>query len=172
MVLTIFMVQSAVCVYSFIFCVEGCRRNSDNSNRIIVRVNNETIPENHRLKCTDNETRSLACLNGGSCFAVYIEDRTVQCACVTKYIGSRCEMIDPEIIFEQYETRQRKVKIACISGFGGVGYVLLIIVLAVVYKLCTKKSDDIRNSDESAIPLNPDDSKQRTQQEIKETELI
>ncbi len=25
--------------------------------------------------------------------------------CLTKYIGSRCEMIDPEIIFEQYESK-------------------------------------------------------------------
>ncbi|XP_071167825.1 uncharacterized protein [Mytilus edulis] len=160
--------------YSMLFvCTDGCRRRSDNSNRIIFRVNNETIPENHRLHCTDNETQDVACLNGGSCFAVYVEDRTVQCACLTKYIGSRCEMIDPEIIFEQYETKsQRKVKIACISGFGGLGYVLLIIVLAIVYKICTKKSDDVQNRDQSATPLNPNDNKQRTQKAIKETSLI
>ncbi|OPL33613.1 hypothetical protein AM593_03885, partial [Mytilus galloprovincialis] len=66
-------------------------------------VNSQMIPENHRLSCSDNETKTVACLNGGSCFAVYVEDRTVQCACYSKYIGRRCEMIDPEIIFDDKE---------------------------------------------------------------------
>ncbi|VDI76441.1 Hypothetical predicted protein [Mytilus galloprovincialis] len=160
--------------YSLLFvCTEGCRRSSDSSNKITVKVNNETIPENHRLFCTKNETRSLACLNGGSCFAVYIEDRTVQCACVNKYTGSRCEMIDPEIIFEQYETSQRKVKIACISGFGGLGYLLLIVVLAIIYKKCTKESGNFQNSDPSARPLTMDNDKTKNtdRDEIRKTTL-
>lgn len=151
--------------YSLMFIfTEGCMRGSDSSNldKITYTINNETIPRNHRLNCTDNETQSLSCLNGGSCFAVYVEDRIVQCACFAKYIGSRCEMIDPEIIFDQSETRQRKVRIAFISGFGGLGYLLLIAVLAIVYKKCTKQrsnrdgieiNGDVQNSDPSAIPL-------------------
>ncbi|XP_052100707.1 uncharacterized protein LOC127734743 [Mytilus californianus] len=153
--------------YSLMFIyAEGCMRCSDSSNldKITFTVNNETIPENHRLNCTDNETQSLACLNGGSCFAIYVEDRIVQCACFTKYIGSRCEMIDPEIIFDQ--TRQRKVRIGYISGFGGLGYLLLIVFLAIVYKKCTKQSGDVQNSDPSAIPLTNTMIKRRTQIEI------
>lgn len=51
-----------------------------NDFRIFIEVNSQLIPENHRLKCTVNETQTLACLNGGTCFTVYVEDRIVQCA--------------------------------------------------------------------------------------------
>ncbi|VDI76440.1 Hypothetical predicted protein [Mytilus galloprovincialis] len=116
--------------YSLLFvCTEGCRRSSDSSNKITVKVNNETIPENHRLFCTKNETRSLACLNGGSCFAVYIEDRTVQCACYSKYKGRRCEMIDPEIIFDDKETGQKEVAIGLISGFAASIFLFIVFVI-------------------------------------------
>ena len=54
-----------------------------NDFRIFIEVNSQMIPENHRLSCSDNETKTVACLNGGSCFAVYVEDRTVQCAWVS-----------------------------------------------------------------------------------------
>ncbi|XP_063431210.1 uncharacterized protein LOC134713858 [Mytilus trossulus] len=80
-------------------------------------VNSQLIPENHRLACSDNETLTLACLNGGSCFAVYVEGRIVQCACISKYIGRRCEMIDPEMIFDDKENGQEEVAIGLISGF-------------------------------------------------------
>lgn len=65
--------------------IVGCIRKSDNSNR--AKIDNEEktqiILENYRLSCSDNETKALACLNGGSCFVVYVEDRIVKCAWVS-----------------------------------------------------------------------------------------
>ncbi|XP_063431204.1 uncharacterized protein LOC134713855 [Mytilus trossulus] len=114
--------------------VKGCLRSSGNSNidKLTYKVNNQTIPENHRLECTENETRTLACLNGGSCFAVYVEDRVVECACLNKYIGNRCEMIDPEIIFDQL-AREKEVRIGFISGFTALIILLVIVILILIW---------------------------------------
>ncbi|XP_071166066.1 uncharacterized protein [Mytilus edulis] len=96
---------------------------------VYTEVNSQMIPENHRLSCSDNETKALACLNGGSCFAVYVEDRTVQCACYSKYIGRRCEMIDPEIIFDDKETEQKEVAIGLISGFAASIFLFIVFLI-------------------------------------------
>lgn len=62
---------------------EGCGRTPSQPSPPVTTPGpseNSTIPENHRLSCTENETYQTACLNGGSCFATYIEYRTIQCA--------------------------------------------------------------------------------------------
>ncbi|OPL33578.1 hypothetical protein AM593_05760, partial [Mytilus galloprovincialis] len=124
---------------------EGCIRSSGNSNpdKLTYIVNNQTDPENHRLDCTDNETQALACLNGGSCFAVYVADRVVECACLNKYIGKRCEMIDPEIIFDQ-SAREKVVRIGFISGFTALIILLVIVILILIWCKIrrSKKSKD------------------------------
>ncbi len=65
--------------------IVGCIRKSDNSGpgKIDNEENNQIILENYRLSCSDNETKALSCLNGGSCFVVYVEDRIVKCSWVS-----------------------------------------------------------------------------------------
>lgn len=129
LVILLFPFFSLLFVYT-----EGCIRSSGNSNlgKLTHKVNNQTIPENHRLNCTDNETQTLACLNGGSCFAIYVADRVVECACLNKYIGNRCEMIDPEIIFDQ-SAREEEVRIGFISGFTALIILFLIVILILIW---------------------------------------
>jgi hypothetical protein len=41
---------------------------------------NSTVPENHRLACTENETQQKACLHGGTCLASVLDNyRTISC---------------------------------------------------------------------------------------------
>ncbi|XP_052095709.1 uncharacterized protein LOC127731019 [Mytilus californianus] len=137
-------------VYSLmVVFTEGCMRSSNNSteSKMKYKVNNQTIPENHRLGCTFNETQTLACLNGGSCFAVEVGGRIVQCACYTKYVGNRCEMIDPEMIFGPSE-KEKEVRIGLISGVTAYIILILIVVLVVIY--CKK----IKNRRKETSTLN------------------
>ncbi|XP_052100702.1 uncharacterized protein LOC127734719 isoform X5 [Mytilus californianus] len=147
LVILLFQFFSLLFVYT-----ECCIRSSENSNKgkLKYKVNNQTIPENHRLNCTDNETYTLACLNGGSCFVVYVdvEDRVVGCACLNKYIGNRCEITDPEIIFDQ-SAREKEVRIGFISGFTALIILLLIVIVILIWfkmKRCKKEKGSNRKS--------------------------
>ncbi|XP_071158559.1 uncharacterized protein [Mytilus edulis] len=126
------------CYSLVVVFTEGCMRSStENStvSKMKYNINNQTIPENHRLGCTYNETQTLACLNGGSCFAVEVGDRIVQCACYTKYVGIRCEMIDPEMIFGPSE-KEKDVRTGLISG--ATAYLILILIAVLVVLYCKK----------------------------------
>ncbi|XP_052100701.1 uncharacterized protein LOC127734719 isoform X4 [Mytilus californianus] len=150
LVILLFQFFSLLFVYT-----ECCIRSSENSNKgkLKYKVNNQTIPENHRLNCTDNETYTLACLNGGSCFVVYVdvEDRVVGCACLNKYIGNRCEITDPEIIFDQ-SAREKEVRIGFISGFTALIILLLIVIVILIwFKMKrSKKAKDTKSKSNKA----------------------
>ncbi|XP_063431203.1 uncharacterized protein LOC134713854 [Mytilus trossulus] len=135
----LFTVCSLLFVYTGV--IVGCIRKSDNSNpsKIDNEENNQIILENYRLSCSDNETKALSCLNGGSCFVVYVEDRIVKCACSNKYIGKRCEMIDPEIIFRQSENEGKDARNGFIIGFIVIIILLLIALFVLIYlKRCNQ----------------------------------
>lgn len=68
-------------------------------DKIVYKVNNQTIPENHTQGCTDNETQTLSCLNEGSCFVVFIVDRIALCAWVFQIYFNKPEQL---LIFAVY----------------------------------------------------------------------
>ncbi|VDI23817.1 Hypothetical predicted protein [Mytilus galloprovincialis] len=90
---------------------------------------------NHRLKCTENETQTIACRNGGTCFATFIEDRFVRCACVKKYTGKFCEMIDINIIFK----REREEKTTNAGLIAGIITIVLLFTVVIIILICKKK---------------------------------
>ncbi|XP_071167829.1 uncharacterized protein [Mytilus edulis] len=90
---------------------------------------------NHRLKCTENETQTIACRNGGTCFATFIEDRFVRCACVKKYTGKFCEMIDINIIFK----RSREEKTTNAGLIAGIITIVLLFTVFIIILICKKK---------------------------------
>ncbi|XP_052100693.1 uncharacterized protein LOC127734718 isoform X2 [Mytilus californianus] len=111
-----------------------CMRGYDSSiiPELIYKVNNQTIQGNNSKVCTDNETLTSSCLNGGSCFAVDKGDRIVRCACYTGYIGKRCERIDPSITFKSFEKKEA-INGRLIPGITALVAFILIVVLMVVY---------------------------------------
>nr|XP_022334899.1 uncharacterized protein LOC111131587 [Crassostrea virginica]XP_022334937.1 uncharacterized protein LOC111131617 [Crassostrea virginica] len=52
-------------------------------------------PRTHRLPCTQQEIESIGCLNGGTCFALMMEDRSIHCLCRENYYGLNCYMYYP-----------------------------------------------------------------------------
>ncbi|XP_078316700.1 uncharacterized protein LOC111120759 isoform X2 [Crassostrea virginica] len=95
-------------------------------------VSSTTAFQTHRKPCTFNETIAQGCLNGGSCFALEIEEgheRTTHCHCRENYIGKTCFYIDPTLIFQR--EREDQVKAASIAA-SVVGIVLFVTVIVCV----------------------------------------
>ncbi|VDI63829.1 Hypothetical predicted protein, partial [Mytilus galloprovincialis] len=102
-------------------------------DKIVYKVNNQTIPENHTQDCTDNETQTLSCLNEGSCFVVFIVDRIALCACYTQYIGNRCEMIITNTTLKQFEsTEEKEVVNRHIPGLTAAVVAVFIVILVII----------------------------------------
>ncbi|XP_052100696.1 uncharacterized protein LOC127734718 isoform X4 [Mytilus californianus] len=122
------------CMCLLIVYTATCMRGYDSSiiPELIYKVNNQTIQGNNSKVCTDNETLTSSCLNGGSCFAVDKGDRIVRCACYTGYIGKRCERIDPSITFKSFEKKEA-INGRLIPGITALVAFILIVVLMVVY---------------------------------------
>ncbi|XP_076102930.1 uncharacterized protein LOC143072039 isoform X2 [Mytilus galloprovincialis] len=112
-------------------------------------VFNQTILQNHTLGCTENEIKTLSCLNGGSCFVVYIDDRTVQCACYTQYIGYRCEMIDRNITLKSSEsTEEKDIENRHIPGItAGVVAVFIVVLAIILIRRIERKSSEGNGSE-------------------------
>ncbi|KAL5018313.1 hypothetical protein ScPMuIL_004035 [Solemya velum] len=82
----------------------------------------------HRVNCTASEIASRACLNGGICFVVVLDNkRTASCHCTGMFIGDRCQELTPDIFWPSTKDSGR-IATASIAG----SIVLLIIVTVVV----------------------------------------
>ncbi|XP_052100703.1 uncharacterized protein LOC127734722 [Mytilus californianus] len=125
----------------FIYRV-GCFRNSNSSaiSKIIYKFNNQTIPENHTLGCTDKETQTLACLNGGVCFVVDANYRKARCACNIEYIGNRCEIKDQNMDLQQF-SKEKKGMNGLIPGITALIVIVLIVSLTVIYIRGIERND-------------------------------
>ncbi|XP_052685976.1 pro-neuregulin-3, membrane-bound isoform-like isoform X1 [Crassostrea angulata] len=88
----------------------------------------------NRKPCTQNETVSQGCLNGGTCFVMEFEEghRTTHCYCKENYIGKTCFYIDPTLIFQR--EREDHVKAAAIAA-SVVGIVLFVTVIVCILVL-------------------------------------
>lgn len=91
----------------------------------------------NRKPCTQNETVSQGCLNGGTCFVMEFEEghRTTHCYCKENYIGKTCFYIDPTLIFQRsLWEREDHVKAAAIAA-SVVGIVLFVTVIVCILVL-------------------------------------
>ncbi|XP_071167828.1 uncharacterized protein [Mytilus edulis] len=128
---------SLSCLFSsLLFVYKGsCMENSRNATKpkVIYIVNNITIPENRTQGCSDNEIQTLDCLNGGVCFTVDEFDKIVLCACYKHYIGSRCQMINPNITLKQFEEKKegRNRLIPGITASVVAVFIFVMIVIAI-----------------------------------------
>ncbi|XP_071130784.1 uncharacterized protein [Mytilus edulis] len=146
--------------YVLIF-TEGCGRTPSQPSPPVTTPGpseNSTIPENHRLSCTENETFQTACLNGGSCFATYVEYRTIQCACPKKYVGDRCQMIDPTIIFGR-ENEEKVTKAGLAAGLTALILFLTVLIFILIWhrRYKRRKDREKQNKEEQRIQYNNGD---------------
>ncbi|XP_063431208.1 uncharacterized protein LOC134713856 isoform X2 [Mytilus trossulus] len=117
------------------------------------KANNRTISENHTQSCSDNETQTLDCLNGGSCFVVFIEERIVKCACYTQYVGTRCEMINTNRTLKQFEgTEEKDVDNRHIPGItAGVVTVFIVLLAIILIRRIERNSSEGNGSETTKI---------------------
>ena len=94
---------------------------------------NSTVPENHRLACTENETQQKACLHGGTCLASVLDNyRTISCQCPDKYVGDRCQMIDPTIIFGR-EEKEKVTRAGLAAGITALILFLTVLIFILIW---------------------------------------
>nr|XP_022317423.1 uncharacterized protein LOC111120759 isoform X3 [Crassostrea virginica] len=116
--------------------------------------------QTHRKPCTFNETIAQGCLNGGSCFALEIEEgheRTTHCHCRENYIGKTCFYIDPTLIFQRsLWEREDQVKAASIAAsvVGIVLFVTVIVCVLILRKRYLRRKENERKEKEEEINKN------------------
>lgn len=122
-------------VCSTLFTVTyGCGRTPATPRPTTAAPVTTTSFVSNRKPCTENETLSQGCLNGGTCFVMEFEEghRTTHCYCKENYIGKTCFYIDPTLIFQR--EREDHVKAAAIAA-SVVGIVLFVTVIVCILVL-------------------------------------
>lgn len=154
----------AVLGFYLLIYTEGCGRTPATPAPPVVTTPsyvNTTIPENHRLVCNENETQKTACLHGGSCQATILDDyRTISCACPKKYIGDRCQMIDPTIIFGM-ENEERVTKAGLAVGITALVLFLTVLIFIIIWhrryrKRRSREKEEKVKEQERALLQKPD----------------
>nr|XP_022317424.1 uncharacterized protein LOC111120759 isoform X4 [Crassostrea virginica] len=113
--------------------------------------------QTHRKPCTFNETIAQGCLNGGSCFALEIEEgheRTTHCHCRENYIGKTCFYIDPTLIFQREREDQVKAASIAASVVGIVLFVTVIVCVLILRKRYLRRKENERKEKEEEINKN------------------
>ncbi|XP_078316691.1 uncharacterized protein LOC111120759 isoform X1 [Crassostrea virginica] len=117
-------------------------------------VSSTTAFQTHRKPCTFNETIAQGCLNGGSCFALEIEEgheRTTHCHCRENYIGKTCFYIDPTLIFQREREDQVKAASIAASVVGIVLFVTVIVCVLILRKRYLRRKEQEKEKEKTAL---------------------
>lgn len=129
-----FIIATSFCL---LLQTEGCGRTPTRPNppttTLSPLTDNSTLPENHRLPCTANETIERDCLNGGTCFATFVEYRLLQCQCPKRYVGDKCQMIDPTIIFGIEDDEDKVTKAGLAAGITALILFLTVLIFILIW---------------------------------------
>ncbi|XP_052763349.1 protein gurken-like isoform X2 [Mya arenaria] len=108
------------------------------------------------VRCTEAEVNETACLNGGTCFAMWLSDdeRVSSCHCNDNYEGLRCEKLDFDSIFPSTDDPVARAGIAASIAVLIIITVVFVAVAILYYRRKRREREAVeRNKDASQEPL-------------------